>query len=842
MKIHDRLRAAWPLLLVASALAGCDAGYSGTNGLAGPAPDGSGGGTGPVDNCDDLFAQRVQPRLEYCRSCHVDGGVADVEGGDQFQLTRDPAGDLAALRDSWERVERDGAGISQILKMASGTSERPHSGGAPWPVGSAAYADVASQMRGFDDPLACVSPGGELPPELPLLGSKRALHAWQAFCEGDGTAAQPAQPDEALLPADPRSRVLPGVNTGKAVYFNAFWEDCHVNLPDEQPRSCGEFRQRRERGRAFLLDELPTGGQTAAAFNETWKKWGLTERPADFDRMYTLRYGLNHAPFRNPYPVPRADGTLEDPATTDGGSGQLPLGLRQLKDAEGKWTGQIGSSACYSCHGGQFGDPATGDPVVIGFDNLGLGNNNYDTPMSGQDASPFANTPVGPLLPGMSIESVFNLGIKQRGQNNAVGAFELLVTLLDLDSLGVNPNPAKMGASESGAQDTAHPLAHTQDTPPWWNMGSRPRKFFDAGVSNDSTRIIMAAGGLAEIFAENGKAYRDRVEEYDQDLEAFFLSLRSPEYPEAVDTALATQGAILFHNKNLWAPDLDNPVPPPAGGNGSCASCHGAYSPRFVHDPAFLADPAFEGVAAHIATLDVIGTDRARSDMLTPTLRKRWDATFWGYNDGLPGWVSPDDKDPFTELADDTWPAANELGLPEGTPGVRPVGVCGWQKDVIGYQAPPLFGTWATAPYFHNGSVPTLEAVLDPSKRSPIWRRQLETIGPVTGFDQRLSAYDFTALGWKHEALACTDIPGTEQMNCSPAGDQGPSLSQLVSNLLAGFGYAGAVPVLDPDAEAIDKRLVYDTRILGNGNGGHEFTAVLTDAERRAILEYLKTL
>jgi len=30
-----------------------------------------------------------------------------------------------------------------------------------------------------------------------------------------------------------------------------------------------------------------------------------------------------------------------------------------------------------------------------------------------------------------------------------------------------------------------------------------------------------------------------------------------------------------------------------------------------------------------------------------------------------------------------------------------------------GYIAPPLDGIWATAPYFHNGSVPTLEAVLD---------------------------------------------------------------------------------------------------------------------------------
>jgi endo-cleaving rubber dioxygenase len=46
----------------------------------------------------------------------------------------------------------------------------------------------------------------------------------------------------------------------------------------------------------------------------------------------------------------------------------------------------------------------------------------------------------------------------------------------------------------------------------------------------------------------------------------------------------------------------------------------------------------------------------------------------------------------------------------------------------------------------------------------------------------------------------------------------------------------------DPAPDSIDKRLVYDSRILGNGNDGHEFTDVLTEAERKALIEYLKTL
>jgi hypothetical protein len=33
--------------------------------------------------------------------------------------------------------------------------------------------------------------------------------------------------------------------------------------------------------------------------------------------------------------------------------------------------------------------------------------------------------------------------------------------------------------------------------------------------------------------------------------------------------------------------------------------------------------------------------------------------------------------------------------------------------------APPLDGIWATAPFLHNGSVPTLEELLDSRTRAP---------------------------------------------------------------------------------------------------------------------------
>ena len=45
------------------------------------------------------------------------------------------------------------------------------------------------------------------------------------------------------------------------------------------------------------------------------------------------------------------------------------------------------------------------------------------------------------------------------------------------------------------------------------------------------------------------------------------------------------------------------------------------------------------------------------------------------------------------------------------------------ELDPDGYVAPPLDGIWASAPYFHNGSVPTLWHVLHPEDRPAGGRR-----------------------------------------------------------------------------------------------------------------------
>ena len=109
-----------------------------------------------------------------------------------------------------------------------------------------------------------------------------------------------------------------------------------------------------------------------------------------------------------------------------------------------------------------------------------------------------------------------------------------------------------------------------------------------------------------------------------------------------------------------------------------------------------------------------------------------------------------------------------------------------------GYMAPPLDGIWATGPFLHNGSVPTIELVLDSTARPTYWRR--------VDFDS--ANFDEDALGWPYEELA--------------------------------YG--------QDTADEAERKYIYDTTLFGHGNAGHTFGDHLTDDERRAVLEYLKTL
>jgi len=170
----------------------------------------------------------------------------------------------------------------------------------------------------------------------------------------------------------------------------------------------------------------------------------------------------------------------------------------------------------------------------------------------------------------------------------------------------------------------------------------------------------------------------------------------------------------------------------------TCATCHGMYG-----DDAFYPN--------EVVPLDVVGTDNALA---------------LGASEFGPAFVS--------WFAQSFWGQASRL------------------DPQMGYVAPPLDGIWATAPYFHNGSVPTIEAVLDSSKRPTYWTRSFSS-----------TDYDQAAVGWNFGVL-----------------DHGQ----------------------DDEPVATKRVFIYDTTKLGYGNAGHTFGDALSGDDRRAVLEYLKTL
>ncbi|HUR40082.1 MAG TPA: hypothetical protein VM240_02840 [Verrucomicrobiae bacterium] len=764
-----------------------------------------GGGTTP-GNINDFVATRITPRLEFCRDCHVPDGIADTALGEKFMLSPNAAEDYAKLRASWEAL---GGGIDDnriLLKSANIDPER-HSGGAAWPLGSVPYADAKLLLTCWQTPAACsLTSLGPAPTELPLLGSARGGHYHHDFCAG--------KPDSTVVPADPRELVTATAQKGKAVYMNVDWRTCQA---DNHPGTCGELRARVQRGFTIVAAAGQTGAGTffagsssdsgyafpASDYAAMWQSiWEMDERPDNFDQLVAERWGMPLSPTRNPYPLPG-----EDASTTDGGSGQLPMGLTQLRNADGSWTGNL-NVTCSICHGGGVGvaSEGTGLGAMYGTNSLS------DITVMFTDLARLV--PQQGALAGIAQNKV-------RGTGNITN-FQLFGTLTLTESFS-DPEALAYYLAIQGEPSTG-----TEDPPVWWNGGHRVGKFFDAGLPWDAKRIELSFHFPNTPNHPDMAADKQWILDNMQDSDAWITSLRSPAWPEgtlgAIDTELAERGAVLFHNKDLWADKLENPVGKPEGGNGSCASCHGAYSPRYVNDPAFLVSPLLEGVAAHVVPLEVIETDSKRldgnSDAVVTYSRYNW----FAYPDG--------------PLRDNGAPACGNHADAEIRGDWAP-----------GYLAPPLYGVWATAPYFHNGAVPDLTGVLDAAERPAIWRRlskapRADQAGTVVmGYDERLATgYDAARIGWKYDELIC----GTGSLpfvDCDATGMDAPTAQDALGEfwLRGGLAWNIANPPIMTD-EQIEERKVYNTFYYSQSNAGHAFTDVLTAAERRALIEYLKTL
>src|SRR5699024_2400416 len=102
---------------------------------------------------DVFFEKRIAPRLDFCRTCHVPGGVGDTADGKDFMLSKSPSEDEDNMRKAWEVLGK-GVEENKILTMNSLTSEG-HGGGQNWPQGSTAYADVMRLLSCWQEPESC---------------------------------------------------------------------------------------------------------------------------------------------------------------------------------------------------------------------------------------------------------------------------------------------------------------------------------------------------------------------------------------------------------------------------------------------------------------------------------------------------------------------------------------------------------------------------------------------------------------------------------------------------------------------------------------------------------------
>lgn len=168
----------------------------------------------------------------------------------------------------------------------------------------------------------------------------------------------------------------------------------------------------------------------------------------------------------------------------------------------------------------------------------------------------------------------------------------------------------------------------------------------------------------------------------------------------------------------------------------NCAQCHGTYGP----------DGRYE---QQVVSIEEIGTDPVRLNALTPEHRK------WMQR----GWLSRYGDDPV-------------------------------DIDPKGYVAPPLDGIWASAPYLHNGSVPTLWHILHPEERPRVWKRTED-------------GYDTNRVGLEIETF-----------------DKVPASAKLPAH----------------------RRRYFDTNLFGKSEKGHDFPSRLTEEQKSSVLEYLKTL
>jgi mono/diheme cytochrome c family protein len=298
------------------------------------------------------------------------------------------------------------------------------------------------------------------------------------------------------------------------------------------------------------------------------------------------------------------------------------------------------------------------------------------------------------------------------------------------------------------------------DPMPWWLMKYKKLDYWyaDAGIHDAAAFSINFTTAHPQMNAHHAQHVQTVANAL-----AFARETQSPPYPGKLDPELVRIGADLFHGRIR---------PADAQGFTTCKTCHGTYTRKASQSD--LSQPGSWTVAYDFShVLRNVKTDPSYNAVLKQ--------------------LKPI-ADHINKLR--TYFAA------QGTPELSPHAAV---PDKDGYVAPPLVGVWASAPYFHNGSVPTLDTVLNSEQRPEIWARD----------NRDPAAYDLKRVGMLYRPLS------RNEFDASAAAASGKS---FVSRA------------------AIDHSAIYDTKGPGHRNLGHTFGDRLNPDERRAVIEFLKGL
>ena len=286
-----------------------------------------------------------------------------------------------------------------------------------------------------------------------------------------------------------------------------------------------------------------------------------------------------------------------------------------------------------------------------------------------------------------------------------------------------------------------------------WN-GSAPNAGPGPLVQNATTGL--AVFGDLNIHSD-GMGYGSTVEiDNLSTIQDLWYRLSAPAWPQetlgTIDGALAQQGADIYQQQ--------------------CQACHVLSDQQ---------DPDRE-LTAKLVAVDAVGTDSTMASNFTNATSRS--GAFEGQKLMYVGGATLGAEAPTIELV--VHAALGALlehpwqSIKAGLYSFHKVQSAPLHERPYDYKARPLSGIWASAPYLHNGSVPTLAALLS-TERPPRF-----AVGKVE--------FDPQAVGLSDQVL---------------------------------------------DEAQVSR---FDSHLPGNGNGGHLYGTGLAEADKRALIEYLKTL